>query len=118
MATVAETVNTTVLTASSYQDVAVTCIQATMFPKGPPIPGTQEMTLKRHLAAQIEINRDGYVIASGAVDEDGYGRTYEEAYRDFLTSLRDRYHSLRTREASLSQEDHMVLQKLRALLEE
>ncbi len=112
-----EMANTTWTTGSSFQDAPVTYIQVTMFPEGTPIPYTPDMRLKRALMARIEINRDGYVIASGAVDEEGYGPTYEVAYRDFLTSLRDRYYSLRTRGRSLSEEDRTVLQSLRSLLE-
>ena len=73
--------------------------------------------LKQSLLVQIEATKDGLVMRSNYIDEDAFGQTLEDAYLDFLTSIRDRYHSLVAREQSLSSDDRSVLDKLRTLLQ-
>ncbi|MDE2179377.1 MAG: hypothetical protein KGJ40_00805 [candidate division NC10 bacterium] len=89
--------------------------QVVTFPQKTPIPDSG-LSLRYTLIAEIRATRDGFVLRSGDLDEDAFGLTYEEAYLGFLTSLRDRYYSLVRREASLSRQDHSVLEKLRRLL--
>src|SRR3990170_4187855 len=89
-------------------------VRTVIFPEGTAIP--EGFKLSRALLAEMEITPDGFVIRSGEVHEEWYGSTYETAYLDFLTSLRDRYHSLSRREGRLSAEDRYVLERLRSLL--
>jgi hypothetical protein len=63
--------------------------------------------------ASIDWTKDGVVINSCLFEEDGFGRTYEEAWGDFLASLRDKLSSLEKRAASLSAVDLEILQHLR-----
>lgn len=74
------------------------------------------LSLNYALIAEMTATRDGFVLRSGDLDEEAFGLTYEEACLGFLTSLRDRYYSLLRREASLSRQDHSVLERLRRLL--
>jgi len=90
-------------------------VQVVTFPQKTPIPDSG-LSLNYALIAEIRATRDGFVLRSGDLDEDAFGLTYEEAYFGFLTSLRDRYYSLLRREASLSRQDHSVLERLRRLL--
>lgn len=73
--------------------------------------------LKQPLLVQIESTKDGLVMRSNYIDEEAFGQTLEDVYLDFLTSIRDRYHSLTIREQSLSSDDRSVLDKLRTLLQ-
>ncbi len=73
--------------------------------------------LKQSLLVRIEATKDGLVMRSNYIDEDAFGQTLEDVYLDFLTSVRDRYHSLTAREQSLSSDDRSVLDKLRTLLQ-
>ena len=73
--------------------------------------------LKQSLLVKIESTKDGLVMRSNYIDEDAFGQTLEDAYLDFLTSIRDRYQSLVAREQSLSSDDRSVLDKLRTLLQ-
>jgi hypothetical protein len=82
-------------------------------PSGTVIPGDQPATLSRCVVAGVERTGDGVVIDSVLFDEDGYGWSYEAAWHDFLTSLRDRYASLSKRESTLSEADRKVLEHLR-----
>jgi len=75
-----------------------------------------ELFLRHDLTLRKEITHDGYVIRSNYVDEESFGATLEEAYFDFLTSIRDRYNSLRQRETRLSSRDKAVLENIRSLL--
>jgi hypothetical protein len=90
-------------------------IEVETFSEGTPIPGSK-LELKYALVVEKRITRDGVVIRSGALDEEAFGLTEREAYFDFLTSLRDRYDSLKRRGPSLSAHDSSVLEKLRSLL--
>lgn len=90
-------------------------VQVVTFPQKTPIPDSG-LSFKYALIAEIRATRDGYVLRSGDLDEEAFGLTREEAYLGFLTSLRDRYNSLERREASLSRQDHSVLESLRRLL--
>jgi hypothetical protein len=83
--------------------------------QGTRIPDS-DFVLRYPLLVEMETTPDGVVIRAGALDEDAYGLTYQAAYVEFLTSLRDRYLSLDRREASLSPQDLVVLRKLRDLL--
>ena len=74
-----------------------------------------ELFLRHDLTLRKEITHDGYVIRSNYVDEESFGATLEEAYFDFLTSIRDRYNSLRQRETRLSSRDKAVLENIRSL---
>lgn len=81
-----------------------------------PIPDS-DLRLSRALVLEMETTRDGIVLRSGFVDEDSFGATLEEAYADFLTSLRDRYRSLERRSGSLSTSDRTILERLQGILE-
>lgn len=123
-----ETVNTRVSEKSSYGKllrpndfllphdiVEAFSVQVVTFPQKTPIPDSG-LSFKYALIAEIRATRDGYVLRSGDLDEEAFGLTREEAYLGFLASLRDRYNSLERREASLSRQDHSVLESLRRLL--
>jgi hypothetical protein len=84
--------------------------------QGTPIPGGK-FKLRHGLVVEKETTRDGYVMRCGALDEEAFGLTEDEAYFDFLTSLRDRYDSLGRRDTSLSARDVDILGRLRSLLE-
>jgi hypothetical protein len=90
-------------------------VEVDTFLQGTPIPGSN-LELKYALVVEKRITHDGVVIRSGALDEEAFGLTETEAYFDFLTSLRDRYDSLKGRGPSLSAHDSSVLEKLRNLL--
>lgn len=80
------------------------------------LPGSN-LFLKQPLQVEIEATKDGLVMRSNYIDEEAFGQTLEDVYLDFLTSIRDRYHSLVLREQRLSSDDRSVLDKLRTLLE-
>lgn len=84
--------------------------------EGTPIPDSPHV-LRHALITELHTSRDGYVIQSAHIDEDGYGTTVSEAYIDFLTSIRDRYNSMTERESHLSTYEIEILQNLRNLLE-
>lgn len=90
-------------------------VEIDTFSQGTPIPDS-DLELKYALVVEKQITGDGFVIRSGALDEEAFGLTETEAYLDFLTSLRDRHASLMRRESSLSAQDSSVLEKLRNLL--
>jgi hypothetical protein len=94
---------------------SIPTIEVDTFPQGTPVPES-DLELKYALVVEKRITRDGFVVSSGALDEEAFGLTERDAYLDFLTSLRDRYISLRRRESSLSAHDSSVLGKLRNLL--
>jgi hypothetical protein len=75
-----------------------------------------DLLLKRDLTVRKEMTQDGYVIKSSYIDEESFGATLEEAYFDFLTSIRDKYNSLQRREMKLSPRDKTVLENIRLLL--
>jgi hypothetical protein len=84
-----------------------------------PIPSTD-----RHLAiplvCEVQVTRDGYVLVSHALDEDGFGATLDEACADLLTSLLDRLGSLErapvSQETRLSDRDKAILSELKRVL--
>jgi hypothetical protein len=80
-----------------------------------PLPNS-DLLLTQDLAVSQEITEDGYVIRSLYIDEESFGATSEQAYFDFLTSIRDKYNSLRRRETKLSPHDKAVLGNIRSLL--
>jgi hypothetical protein len=75
-----------------------------------------DLLLRRDLTVRKEMTQDGYVIKSSYIDEESFGTTLEEAYFDFLTSIRDKYDSLQRREMKLSPRDKTVLENIRSLL--
>lgn len=79
---------------------------------------SEDLSLAQSLAVLVQNNEDGCWFRSDWINEDGFGSTFEAAYMDFVTSLRDRYHSLLDREDRLSAEDREVLTNLRSLLAE
>jgi hypothetical protein len=91
-------------------------IQHLTIPQRTPIPSSS-FVLKYAVSAEMEQTSDGVVIRSNDLDEEAFGLSTQEAYLEFLTSLRDRYCSLLRREASLSDQDLTILQKLRGFLE-
>ena len=80
-----------------------------------PLPNSY-LLLRHDLTVRKEMNQDGYVITSSYIDEESFGATLEEAYFDFLTSIRDKYNSLQRREMKLSPRDKAVLANIRSLL--
>jgi hypothetical protein len=88
-------------------------ISVMVFPEG---TSAGRVTLKRSIVIQMETTADGYVISSRDVDEDGYGRTPDEAVVDFLSSLYDRYQSLSHHADVLADHDRAILSRLRDVL--
>lgn len=80
-----------------------------------PLPNS-DLLLGHDLTVHKEMTQDGYVIKSDYIDEESFGATLEEAYLDFLTSIRDKYNSLQRRELKLSPRDKAVLENIRSLL--
>ena len=80
-----------------------------------PLPNSR-LLLRDDLTVLKEMTQDGYVIKSSYIDEESFGATLEEAYFDFLTSIRDKYNSLQRREMKLSPRDKEVLANIRSLL--
>jgi hypothetical protein len=80
-----------------------------------PLPNSA-LLLRHDLTVRKEMTQDGYVIKSSYIDEESFGATLEEAYFDFLTSIRDKYNSLQRREMKLSPRDKTVLENIRSLL--
>lgn len=83
---------------------------------GTAVPGYPEFKLGCNVFASIDETMDGVVISSALFEEDGYGRSYDDAWRDFIGSLRDKLASLEKRETILSRQDLEILKKLRASL--
>lgn len=108
---------TPIFTDSFLNEILTPVVQIIVFEGGTPIPDS-DLALRNPVAVEIQTTRDGFVIRSSGLDEEAYGSTYQEAYVEFLTSLRDRFYSLIRREAYLSSEDLAILNKLRILLEE
>lgn len=88
-----------------------------MFPSETIIPGQPACKLKCDLFASIDWNGDGVLIRSELLDEEGYGSSYEEAWQDFLESLRDKQASLARRRDVLSAADRRVLDQLRVCID-
>ena len=87
-----------------------------IIPSGTTIPGDPGLELVSDVFATIDWTSDGIIVASALLDEDGYGWSYDDAWGDFLTSLKDRLDSLARREDRLAQGDRHVLDQLRAIL--
>lgn len=75
-----------------------------------------DLLFRHDLTVRKEMTQDGYVIKSSYIDEESFGATLEEAYFDFLTSIRDKYNSLQRREMKLSPRDKTILENIRSLL--
>ena len=75
-----------------------------------------DLLLRYDFTVHKEMNQDGHVMKSSYIDEESFGATLEEAYLDFLTSIRDKYNSLQRRETKLSPRDKAVLEHIRSLL--
>lgn len=82
-----------------------------------PLPNSS-LSLKHDLIIRSDSTQDGYTIKSNYIDEESFGITLEEAYIDFLTSIRDKYNSLQRRETKLSSSDKAVLTNIRSLLKQ
>jgi hypothetical protein len=80
-----------------------------------PLPNSA-LLLRHDLTVRKEMTQDGYVMKSSYIDEESFGATLEEAYFDFLTSIRDKYNSLQRREMKLSPRDKTILENIRSLL--
>ena len=85
-------------------------------PAGTILPGDPELKLASDVFATIDWTSDGIIVASVLLDEDGYGWSYDDAWDDFLASLRDRLNSLARREDRLAQVDRHILDQLRTVL--
>lgn len=96
-------------------NVNVVTIGTITFPKGTQIPNS-DYELQQYILAELHVTEDGYVIQCHSIDEEAYGHTFQEAYLDFLTSIRDRYLSLSKRGERLSTQESKVHQTLCALL--
>lgn len=83
-------------------------------PRGTLLPGSRRLV--SDIFAAIDNTKDGIVISSCLFEEDGYGKSYEEAWDDFLSSLCDKYGSLEKRAATLSHADFEILKQLRATI--
>lgn len=90
--------------------------QLLIVPKGSVLPGTPPAMLESQVFVSVDWTRDGVIVSSALFEEEGYGRSYEEAWGDFLSSIRDRYESLAKREPRLSTGDKRVLGALRSAL--
>ena len=88
-----------------------------MIPSGTVVSGNPAPKLKCDIFASIDWTNDGVIIRSELLDEEGYGGTFEAAWSDFLTSLRDRHASLAKKETRLSPADRNVLDGLRAAID-
>ncbi len=82
------------------------------------LPGDPIYKLNFSVDGVVECTIDGFVIGAPIFDEEGYGETYESAWDDLLSSIRDRYASLVKREQGLSPPDRKVLSELRKYLSE
>lgn len=101
---------------SSRVDFQPISIELMPLIKGTPIPDSS-YAFQHDLLVELHTSRDGYVIQSATVDEDGYGNTITEAYFDFLTSIRDRYNSMKQRQSRLSAHELQILYDLHNFLE-
>jgi len=102
--------------ATSRVDFHPISLQLMSLNKGTQIPNSF-YTFQHQLLTKLHSSKDGYLIQSAFVDEDGYGTTISEAYLDFLGSIRDRYNSMKRRESRLATYELQVLNNLRTLLE-
>lgn len=91
-------------------------VEIRTFPEKTPIPASNYV-LQFPIVTEVQVTKDGIIIKYAYIDEEAYGDTLQAACVDFLTSIRDRYHSLRRREKRLSPHDQTILERLRTLLE-
>jgi len=98
----------------STQSDALPWKELTTIPSKTAILGKQAPVLNCDVFVTIDWTKDGVLISSALFDEDGYGRTYDDALEDFLVSLKDKGASLARREATLSPADRRVLAALRS----
>ncbi len=113
------TVNAPVRETATDTPSSTVWLGATTIASGTTIVPSQEvgvLELAHPVIVQVRVTRHGWVVSSGELDEESFGETFHDAYLDFLTSLRDRYVSLRRHEERLSPEDRIVLERLTALL--
>jgi hypothetical protein len=89
-----------------------------MIPEGTILPGDPTYKLNFSVRGVIQNTIDGFLIAVPIFDEEGYGETYESAWDDLLSSIRDKYASLAKMEQGLSPPDRKVLSELRKNLSE
>jgi hypothetical protein len=87
-----------------------------IIPTSTVIPGHPVFVLKCDIMATVEYAHDGVIISAPFFDEEGYGETYKIAWNDFLTSIRDRYVSMKKREDRLSPFDRKILHRLQQAL--
>lgn len=112
----ASTLNSPVYTASSNHNMSASWLETLVLPSGTPVPGSRGLTFAHSVMVEVEVDQHGYYVRCGNFDEESFGATLQEAYRDFLTSLRDRCRSMSRRESRLSPRDRLVLGKLRDLM--
>jgi hypothetical protein len=105
------------LSVRSYEVVAETKIPL-IIPVDTILLGDPIYKLNLSVDGVVEWTIDGFVITAPIFDEEGYGETYENAWDDLLSSIRDRYASLVKREQGLSPLDQKVLSELRKYLSE
>lgn len=111
-ATPEELIKTTGFPANPQQPTTFTK-EMLAIPQGTIIPGIPALKLVSSVFASIDRTNDGVLIGSVLFDEEGYGRTYEDAWTDFIASLRDKLSSLEKREPKLADSDRAVLAQLR-----
>lgn len=97
------------LETAQFISLSITIPQKTVIPDS-------DLMLKYALEVEVEAMSDGYVIRCGYLDEDTFASRYEEAYLEFLASLRDRYYSLCKRKDRLSLQDLSILERFRDIL--
>jgi hypothetical protein len=102
--------------ATSRIDFHPISLELMLLNEGTQIPNSF-YTFQHQLLTKLHSSKDGYLIQSAFVDEDGYGTTFNEAYMDFLGSIRDRYNSMQSRESRLATYELQILNNIRTLLE-
>ena len=90
--------------------------QLLLIPKGAILPGSPPAHLACDLFASIDWTKDGIVVSSALLDEEGYGWSENAAWNDFMLSLRDRHDSLRKRASRLSTGDREILEHLQSVI--
>ena len=97
-------------------DIVPSSVELMTLPKGMRIKDS-DYTLNNSLTIVAYRAKEGFVIKSDYVDEEVYGKDFNTAYADLITSIRDRYNSLKHRKKKLSQHDQDILKSLELLLE-
>ena len=97
-------------------DIVPSSVELMTLPKGMRIKDS-DYTLNNSLTIVAYRAKEGFVIKSDYVDEEVYGKDFNTAYADLITSIRDRYNSLKYRKKKLSQHDQDILKSLELLLE-